>query len=35
MDNEDENGKKWSSTMAFAWYVFDKSYTGRPIVNWI
>ena len=31
----DENGKKWSSTMAFAWYVFDKSYTGRPIVNWI
>lgn len=31
----DDNGKKWSSTMAFAWYVFDKSYTGRPIVNWI
>lgn len=31
----DENGKKWSSTMAFAWYVFDKGYTGKPIINWI
>lgn len=31
----DENGKKWSSTMAFAWYVFDQSYDGEPIVRWI
>lgn len=31
----DENGKKYSSTMAFAWYVFDNNYTGEPIIRWI
>lgn len=31
----DENGRKWSSTMAFAWYVFDKEYIGEPIVRWV
>jgi len=31
----DENGNKWSSTMAFAWYVFDVKYDGEPIVRWI
>lgn len=31
----DENGKKWSSTMAFAWYVWDKEYVGKPIVEWL
>lgn len=33
--DRDENGKKWSSTMAFAWYVWDKEYTGEPIIKWI
>lgn len=31
----DVNGKKYSSTMAFAWFVFDKSYTGEPMIRWI
>ena len=31
----DENGKKWASTMAFAWYVWEKGYTGEPIIKWI
>ena len=29
----DENGKKWSSTMCFAWYVWEKGYQGEPIVR--
>lgn len=31
----DENGKKWSSTMCFAWYVWEKGYRGEPIVRWL
>jgi len=31
----DENGKKWASTMAFAWYVWEKGYKGNPIIKWI
>ena len=31
----DENGKKWSSTMCFAWYVWDKEYSGETIVRWL
>lgn len=31
----DENGKKWASTMAFAWYVWEKGYAGEPIIKWI
>ena len=28
--------KKWaSSTMAFAWFVWEKDYTGEPIVRWL
>ena len=34
-ESRDSNGKKWSSTMAFAWYVFDKEYQGEPIIRWI
>lgn len=34
-EEHDENGKRWSSTMAFAWYVFDKEYSGEPIIRWI
>lgn len=31
----DENGKKWASTMAFAWYVWDIGYKGKPQIEWI
>ena len=31
----DENGNKWSSTMCFAWYVWEKSYQGEPVVRWL
>jgi len=31
----DENGKKWCSTMAFAWYVWEKGYEGKPTIEWI
>ena len=31
----DEDGKPWSSTMCFAWFVWDKSYAGEPIVRWL
>jgi len=31
----DENGKKWASTMALAWFVWEKGYTGSPIIKWI
>ena len=31
----DENGKKWSSTMCFAWFVWEIGYTGEPMIRWI
>lgn len=32
----DENGKKWSSsTMCFAWFIFEKGYKGEPVIRWI
>lgn len=31
----DDNGKKLSSTMAFAWFVWEKGYTGKPIIKWL
>ncbi len=31
----DENGKPWASTMAFAWFVWEKGYTGKPQIEWI
>jgi len=31
----DDNGKKMSSTMAFAWYVWEIEYTGKPTIVWI
>jgi len=31
----DENGKKWANTMCFAWFVWDKKYTGEPVVRWL
>lgn len=31
----DENGKPWSSTMCFAWFVWEKDFNGEPIVRWL
>jgi hypothetical protein len=31
----DDNGKKLSSTMAFAWYVWEIGYKGKPTIEWI
>ena len=31
----DENGKPWASTMAFAWFVWEIGYEGRPEIQWI
>ncbi len=31
----DENGKPWSSTMCFAWYVWEIGYKGEPIIRWL
>lgn len=30
-----EKGKKWESTFCFAWFVWDKEYTGKPTIDWI
>ena len=34
-ESKDENGKAWASTMAFAWYVWDKEYNGETFIQWI
>ena len=31
----DENGKPWASTMAFAWFVWEIGYEGKPEIRWI
>ena len=31
----DENGKRWSSTMCFAWFIWEKGFKGQPVVSWI
>jgi len=30
-----ETGKKWGSTMCFAWFVWEIGYEGKPTINWI
>ena len=30
-----ENGKKWSSTMCFAWFIFENGFDGEPVIRWI
>lgn len=30
-----EQGKKWSSTMCFGWYIFEKGFVGEPIIRWL
>lgn len=34
-NDRDENGKPWSSTMCFAWFVWEHGYKGEPIIRWI
>ena len=31
----DENGKPWSSTMCFAWYIWEIGYEGEPTIRWL
>jgi hypothetical protein len=31
----DENGKPWASTMAFAWFVWEIGYIGKPQIEWL
>lgn len=31
----DEKGKPWASTMAFAWFVWEKGFVGEPVIRWI
>lgn len=31
----DEKGKPWSSTMCFAWFVWEKGSMSEPIVRWL
>ena len=33
--NDEVTGKKMSSTMAFAWFVWEIGYTGKPQIEWI
>jgi len=28
-------GKKWGSTMCFAWFVWEKGFVGDPTIKWI
>lgn len=30
-----KTGKKWGSTMCFAWFVWEHGYNGEPIIRWI
>lgn len=30
-----ENGKPWSSTMCFAWFVWEHDYLGEPMIRWL
>jgi len=30
-----DTGKRWSNTITFAWYVWEKDYKGEPIIRWI
>ena len=31
----DPKGRKWSTTMCLAWFVWDKEYEGEPVIRWI
>ena len=31
----DPKGKKWATTMFLAWFVWDKTYTGEPVIRFL
>lgn len=31
----DENGKRWASTQAYGWFIWEKGYKGKPTIEWI
>lgn len=31
----DENGKRWASTMCFAWFVWEIGFEGEPKIRWL
>lgn len=31
----DEKGKPWSSTMCFAWFIWEKGSKSEPIIRWL
>ena len=31
----DNKGKKWATTMFLAWFVWDKTYTGEPVIRFL
>ena len=33
--SRDPNGKKWATTMFLAWFVWDKTYTGEPVIRFL
>jgi len=35
MELNPKTGKKWGSTMCFAWFVWEIGYEGEPIIRWI
>jgi hypothetical protein len=35
MELNPKTGKKWGSTMCFAWFIWEHGYTGEPVVRWI
>ena len=35
ISTDEETGKKMSSTMAFAWFIWEKGYEGEPVVRWL
>lgn len=31
----DENGKPWATTMATAWFIWEKGFKGEPTIRWL
>ena len=30
-----KTGKKWGSTMCFAWFIWEHNYNGKPTIEWL
>ena len=35
MELNPKTGKKWQSTMCFAWFIWEIGYGGEPMIRWI